>query len=149
MNLEVEGDLQLFKLRIGERLRELRIKSGFTQSQIAKVLNIDRSTYSYYEIGKTTPDVSTLMALAKIFNISIDNLLADEIPHRSLAQKKPAANYLFSKKNTSHIYELSGTEKELVGLFRVCPRKQQAAILDHLRKVNAQQQEPSAPKTPK
>lgn len=48
----------MMKIRINERLRELRIKSGYTQSQIAKILNIDRSTYSYYEIGKTTPDIS-------------------------------------------------------------------------------------------
>lgn len=128
----------MFKLRIGERLRELRVKSGFTQSQIAKILNIDRSTYSYYEIGKTTPDVSTLMSLTTIFNISMDSLLADEISHKGLAQKKPAANYLFSKKNTSHIYELSGEEKELVGLFRICSKKQQAAILEHLSKMSTQ-----------
>ena len=128
----------MFKLRIGERLRELRIKSGFTQSQIAKILNIDRSTYSYYEIGKTTPDVSTLMSLTKIFNISIDNLLADETSQKNLAQKRPAANYLFSKKNTSHIYELSGEERNLVGLFRVCSKKQQAAVLERLSKMAAQ-----------
>ncbi len=128
----------MFKLRIGERLRELRIKSGFTQSQIAKILNIDRSTYSYYEIGKTTPDVSTLMSLTKIFNISIDNLLADETSQKNLAQKRPAANYLFSKKNPSHIYELSGEERNLVGLFRVCSKKQQAAVLERLSKMAAQ-----------
>lgn len=137
----------MFKLRIGERLRELRVKSGFTQVQIAKILNIDRSTYSYYEIGKTTPDVSTLMSLAKIFNISMDNLLADEIPHKGVAQKKPAVNYLFSKKNTSHIYELSGEEKELVGLFRVCSKKQQAAILGRLSGIAAKLQRFQAPES--
>jgi transcriptional regulator with XRE-family HTH domain len=58
----------LFKLN--ERLRELRGKCGYTQSQVAKLLNIDRSTYAYYETGKTRPDVSSLVMLAKIFNIS-------------------------------------------------------------------------------
>ena len=128
----------MFKIRIGERLRELRVKSGFTQCQIAKILNIDRSTYSYYEIGKTNPDVSTLVSLAKIFNISINDLLSEETPHKSLAQKKPVANYLFSKKNTSHIYELSDEEKELVGFFRICSKKQQAAILESLSKMGTQ-----------
>ena len=137
----------MFKLRIGERLRELRIKSGFTQSQIAKILNIDRSTYSYYEIGKTTPDVATLMSLTKIFNISMDSLLGDEISQKSLAQKRSAENYLFSKKNTSHIYELSGEEKELVGLFRVCSKKQQSAILEKCSKMAAQTQNSVPPES--
>lgn len=128
----------MLNLCIGERLRELRIKSGFTQGQIARILSIDRSTYSYYEIGKTTPDVSTLMSLAKIFNISINDLLSDEISHKSLAQKKPATNYLFSKKNTSHIYELSSEEKELIGFFRLCSQKQQTAILERLSKIDTQ-----------
>lgn len=136
MNLKVEGDPYLYKLRIGDRLRELRVKTGFTQSQIAKMLNIDRSTYSYYEIGKTTPDLSTVVSLAKIFNIPLNDLLSDEITHQSLAQPKFPANYLFSKKNSSHIYELSSEEKELVGFYRVCSEQQRKAVMEHLMQMN-------------
>ncbi len=104
---------------LNERLRELRVKSGYTQSQLAKILNIDRSTYSYYEIGKTTPDITVLMTLSKIFNIPINEMLADEdVPGSAADSGVP--RFIRSKKNTSHIYELSNREKELVGAFRVC-----------------------------
>ena len=126
------------KLRINERLRELRVKSGYTQSQIAKILNIDRSTYSYYEIGKTTPDVSALIILAKVFNIPINELLADESSSpQAMADSGTRLDYIHGKKNTSHIYELSDREKELVGIFRTCTEDQQNSILKALKEENS------------
>ena len=124
------------KLRINERLRELRVKSGYTQSQIAKILNIDRSTYSYYEIGKTMPDISVLITLAKVFNIPINELLADESSPQAMADTGLRMDYIHGKKNTSHIYELSDREKELVGMFRTYTEEQQNSVLKALKEEN-------------
>lgn len=66
---------------IGKNLRILREKCGYTQQQLANVLNIDRSTYSYYESGKTTPDISSLVLLSQVFSISLADLLGrDDSP---------------------------------------------------------------------
>ena len=123
----------MIKIRINERLRELRIKSGYTQSQIAKILNIDRSTYSYYEIGKTMPDISVLVTLAKVFNISISELLADETAPKNVADSGQKMDFFRGKKNSSRIYELSSNEKELVGTFRTCTEEQQNEFLKMLK----------------
>ena len=135
----------MVKIRIDERLRELRIKSGYTQNQIAKILNIDRSTYSYYEIGNTTPAISVLLTLAKIFNISISELLADESGPYPVADSKGKADYVRGKKNSSHIYELSSTEKELVALYRISSEEQKRKLLASLKNGAAA----PAPETPK
>lgn len=66
------------KRTIAEKIRAIRKACGFTQQQVAAVLNVDRSTYTYYETGKTTPDIHTVKLLANLFNLSIDDLLADE-----------------------------------------------------------------------
>ena len=121
------------KICINERLRELRLKSGYTQYQIAKILNIDRSTYSYYEIGKTTPDVTSLMTLSKIFNIQINEMLADEDVPAHVADSGELLHFTHGKKNTSHIYELSNIEKELVGTFRTCTPEEQQNILSYAK----------------
>nr|WP_319490147.1 helix-turn-helix domain-containing protein [uncultured Caproiciproducens sp.] len=121
------------KIHINERLRELRVKSGYTQVQIAKILNIDRSTYSYYEIGKTTPDITVLMILAKVFNIAINDLLADEGTPEAVTDSGGKSNFIYSKKNTSHIYELSSNERVLVGIFRACDPEEQEKIINHLK----------------
>ncbi len=117
------------KICINERLRELRVKSGYTQFQIAKLLNIDRSTYSYYEIGKTMPDINVLLTLSRIFNIPINEMLADEDFAEGVSDSVSTPSFLHGKKNTSHIYELSNREKELVGAFRVCTPEVQDKIL--------------------
>lgn len=63
---------------LNERLRSLRLSMGLTQMQVAEALNIDRSTYTYYETGKTVPDVKTIIKLSKIFNVSYQQILDDE-----------------------------------------------------------------------
>ena len=93
------------KLRFREKLRELRVKSGYTQQQIADILNCSRSTYTYYETGKSSPDLSTLVKLAKILNVSVSDLLEEESGGSSLVAD--VKNATRSKKNASHIYDLS------------------------------------------
>ena len=60
------------------RLRILRRQTGVTQKEIAQSLNIDRSTYAYYETDKTNPDLITLRRMANIFQVSTDYLLGIE-----------------------------------------------------------------------
>lgn len=62
---------------LGQRLRELRLYFGFTQGDIAKTLNVSRSTYSYYEEGKTRPDPAVLGKLAMYYNIPVDTFYSE------------------------------------------------------------------------
>jgi Predicted transcriptional regulators len=63
---------------ICKKIKKFRKKAGYTQQQIANLLNIDRSTYSYYESGRTIPDLKTLFKLAEIFQEPLINLLSSE-----------------------------------------------------------------------
>ena len=63
-------------LKFGEHLRFLRTsRTDLTQGEIAELLNIDRSTYTYYESGKTEPSLETLKKLAGILGVSVDRLV--------------------------------------------------------------------------
>ena len=68
---------EFFSKPFGERLRHLRTAADITQKEIARQLHVDRSTYSYYEIGKTEPRISTLNILSRIFNVPLDVFLRD------------------------------------------------------------------------
>lgn len=120
------------KFQLNERLRELRIKCGYTQAQVAQILNIDRSTYSYYEIGKTRPDITVLVKLSRIFNIPINEMLLDERNPEAVADSGVAHFFTRGRKNVIHIYELSDAEKELIGAFRVCTPEDQKLILEYV-----------------
>ncbi len=56
-------------------LKFYRHECGLTQQQVADRLKIERSTYTYYETGKTKPDINTLIKIAKVYNISYTKLL--------------------------------------------------------------------------
>ena len=57
------------------RLKELRIKSGARQQDIADFLSVAKSTYSYWESGKIQMNYEALLALADYFGCSIDYML--------------------------------------------------------------------------
>lgn len=60
---------------VGERIRQLRKQNNFSQKQLAKLLNVSNSTICNYETGVSKPDLSILVQLATIFNVSIDYLM--------------------------------------------------------------------------
>lgn len=63
-------------VKFGEHLRFLRTsRTDMSQTDVAKQLNIDRSTYTNYELGNTEPPMETLKKIAGIFGISIDRLV--------------------------------------------------------------------------
>ena len=63
------------EIQFGNNLRAQRKKLGLTQEQLAEKLGYDRSTYSYYEIGRTEPSISTLCKLSRIFGVTLDQLV--------------------------------------------------------------------------
>ncbi len=62
---------------LADKLKYYRKCSNLTQQQVADALGILRSTYAYYESGKTHPKLSTLQNIARLFNTDIDNLVED------------------------------------------------------------------------
>ena len=59
----------------GEHLRELRKKAWYTQTEMARRLGVDRSTYTYYETGKSQPNLKTLEKLCQILSVDYNTLL--------------------------------------------------------------------------
>lgn len=60
------------------RLKELRIKKNLKQEDVAKALSMSQTGYSYYESGRSEPNIETLCKLANYYNVSIDYLIGRE-----------------------------------------------------------------------
>lgn len=67
-----------------KRLREVRMKRGFTQQSTADLLDIALRTYQHYEEGTRSPSLESLSKIGDIFNISIDYLLGRDDYLKSL-----------------------------------------------------------------
>lgn len=59
----------------GERIRQLRKKSSYTQEKLAQALNMDRSVLSRIEAGKYACSVDVLAQISSFFNVSLDYLV--------------------------------------------------------------------------
>lgn len=59
----------------GNRLKEIRLEKGVTQSDIATLLSISLRQYQRYEKGDSDIPLSTAVSLAKIFDVSLDYLV--------------------------------------------------------------------------
>ena len=57
-----------------KRLKELRLATGETQKDLAKAIEVGRTTISEYESGKIVPKQEGLLKLANHFNVSVDYL---------------------------------------------------------------------------
>lgn len=132
---------------IGDRLKKFRQRMGYTQKQISDLLNIERSTYSYYETGKTTPDIMTICKLADIFNEKISDILEGEIS--PVPKEKDSEVMIFPSEHSallrdSEVYrindfgpqftsDLSDSERDMVLCFRLLSSKRQKKISDMVR----------------
>lgn len=58
-----------------EKIKLLREQAGYSQAQLAKKLDVTRSSVNAWEMGLSTPTTQYVVALAKIFHVSADYLL--------------------------------------------------------------------------
>lgn len=94
-----------------DRLQQLRKKNGYSQEVLAEKLGISRQSISKWERAESSPEIDNLMALAKIYGITIDELLDtenDEAISKSTSKKetdfKGKIKSLLSKANDFGIY---------------------------------------------
>ena len=65
-------------------LRELRVKNGLSQDELAEKVFVTRQAVSRWETGETVPNTETLKLLSRLFNVSINTLLGS--PHPLICQ---------------------------------------------------------------
>ena len=58
-----------------DRLKDLRVERGISQMQLAKELKLSQSAIAKWELGKTEPTASAIIAVAKFFNETTDFIL--------------------------------------------------------------------------
>ncbi|MFW7433208.1 helix-turn-helix domain-containing protein [Vagococcus carniphilus] len=56
-------------------LKEKRKELGLTQQEVADHLNVTRQTISNWEVGKSYPDIPTLVEISNFYNLSLDYML--------------------------------------------------------------------------
>jgi len=100
------------------RLRALREEKGMKQSELGRLLNLEDAAISKYESEKVLMRSDTLIELSKIFNVSIDYILGNDI------QENPLSN-----NTNANTMSISPLDREILKRFHKADTFDQVAIL--------------------
>ncbi len=95
-----------FALELGQHLKKARLEANLSQTQVMALTDINNKTLSGYENGLAQPDLSTLATLARLYQISLDQILQ--------LKREPLLN---------------SREKNLLKAYRTLPPNRQMEIL--------------------
>lgn len=124
-------------------LKRYRLNCGFSQQMVANTLNIDRSTYTYYETGKSMPSLNTILILKNLFGIPYEELLScfdsgvqlnsEKLKDSSSEKSKDGnQNEKMILLDKSSIYDLPKIEQQLILYYRRLNPKDQGALMEKL-----------------
>ncbi len=93
-------DSENMKYQIGANIAALRKSRGMTQADLADQINYSDKAVSKWERGESTPDVATLMQLARFFGVSVDDLLGQDAPEAGEDPRPNAVTELRKRQRT-------------------------------------------------
>lgn len=67
-------------MTLGERIQTYRKRAGLSQEALAEQLGISRQAVSKWEVDAAQPELDKVVALARLFGITTDELLLGEVP---------------------------------------------------------------------
>ena len=66
-------------MKLGDNIQKLRKDLKLSQEQLAEKIDVTRQTISNWELGETSPNPEQLKLLSKALNVSIDELLNNDV----------------------------------------------------------------------
>ena len=112
---------------LSENLRILRKNFKLTQQEVADILGIDRSTYTFYEAGKSSPTKENIVKLCDIYNVTVGYLLGVE---RNCPELKVSDRTERVDEISEGISKISRNEKFLIMAYRSLDAEKKEQLID-------------------
>jgi transcriptional regulator with XRE-family HTH domain len=107
------------RMTLSEKLKDLRKCACMTQDDIAEVLEMNRTSFSKYENGASTPPLAVLRKLAKIYSVPLEYLIHDEQPFYVLNESTEEDVEREMSDTVSNFAQLSPEERKLIMKMRL------------------------------
>ncbi|WP_369298356.1 helix-turn-helix domain-containing protein [uncultured Neglectibacter sp.] len=106
-----------FRENFSGLLRKLRMECGYRQEDCAIALGVSRSTYSYYELGETAPDLCMIREIAGIFGVPAEIFLypEDYLGEKAIPGRRSPR---LVRNRPERVGDLSSEEKKAVATMR-------------------------------
>ncbi len=82
-------------MKLSERIYSLRKERGMTQDDLASACGVSRQSVSKWETGESKPDITSVIQIAKTFDISIDELVYLNEPRKETKTKDKKGIIIF------------------------------------------------------
>ena len=112
---------------LADKIIKLRKQRGWSQEQLAEMLNVSRQSVSKWEGGLSIPDLDKIIKMSSLFGVSTDYLLKDEVEEIQPAttEKGGADGLVISMEEAAKFMEikekLSSKTALAVAMFILCP----------------------------
>lgn len=84
-------------MEVGKRIAEIRKENRMSQEQFGQLFHVTRQTVSNWENAKSYPDLQTLVKISELFEITMDELLKENVPMVQKIDKERKAGKLISE----------------------------------------------------
>lgn len=99
-------------MNVGDRIFELRKKSGLSQEELGNSLNVSRQSVSKWEMDQSVPELDKVLAMSELFKVKTDYLLKGEVEQDS---NKVTFNPI--------ILTYAGVLLAIIGVFVIYPNR--------------------------
>ena len=111
-------------MKLHDKIYELRKKEALSQEALAEKLGVSRQSVSKWETGEATPEASKLLAFSKIFGVTTDYLLNDEMGKEKEPEAPdfgmPSSNFEVMSINETLPKKKSRSTRTLVIILLIC-----------------------------
>lgn len=83
-------------MTFGEKIKKLRADNNLTQEQLAEMLFVTRTAVSKWETDKGLPGIDTLKLISSTFNLSLDELVSDDVVESKKVLDKKHARIMYA-----------------------------------------------------
>lgn len=90
-------------MTLGQRIQELRKQSGLSQEALGEALGVSRQAVSKWESDNGIPELDTLIAMSRLFGITVGQLLGVETPEEPADKDEPTTAPGFSEEQVEEI----------------------------------------------
>ncbi len=119
---------------LADNLKKFRKQAGLRQEDIARVLGLDRSAYSYYETGRAEPSITNIKIIAKMLCVDFNALLGYETPVGVVElNNDQQAGYQPQSAEEYDIAKFTADEKLLLAYYRASEDKKR--IIDTVKSL--------------
>ncbi len=116
---------------IGNKISSCRKRAGMSQEALAAQLNISRQAVSRWETGEAVPDTEKIIQLSRLFHVSTDYLLLDEVEVPLAEERAAGVQTDLTKERRRHMRIYFGKCLLIVGLIALAATLIGAGIYAH------------------